>query len=1262
VTKSNVWHIHIDTGGTFTDCIAEDPEGHTRRTKVLSSGVLRGRMVRKIDPYLYSFDATWTHNSSLLEGYTLRIPSKGIETRLLSIDYRNKIFTLEDNIPSVIGADFDLSTGEEAPILGIRLLTNTSIDQEFPPIHLRIGTTKGTNALLERKGAKTLLIVTKGFKDLLRIGTQQRPNLFQLDIPESPPLYTDVFEVDERITAEGQSINHVDLQELDSLKKVIANGNYESMAVALVNSYKNPDHENQLASYLRVNWGLPVSVSTELFPQIHYLRRTQTAVIDAYLSPILGSYLSNIKHSLGNSLIQVMTSAGGLVESGLFRAKDSLLSGPAGGMIAAARLAQKHGLPKVLTFDMGGTSTDTARIQERPVLQYVTKIDGLELFNPCFAIETVAAGGGSVCWFDGFTLRVGPQSAGATPGPACYGAGGPLTITDVNLLLGKLDTQKFEIPISPKNAMEALDQLLREINESRNSGLGKLEVLLGLERIANEKMADAIRKISVSQGIDPAGYTLMPFGGAGGLHGCQLAKLLQCKKVLVPYEAGLFSALGMGLAQASEIASKQVLQPWNLIQNKVSGWVKELSEALEKKILTSGVTEAEIGFCSLFLRYEGQETSIEVDYQAEESIDSFIEKYQKLYGYTPDNRGIELESIRVMVQEKRTFTPMPTASNAESIAARSHTITSLVDSELTRDVYNWSSFVPGNTLSGPCIILGSNSTTFVPADWICRVESTLDLVLDYSGKELQENQSIQPEEVELELFTNRFSAIAEEMGVQLQRTAFSVNVKERLDFSCALLDAQAELLVNAPHIPVHLGSLGLCARLVRDKITIGPGDVIITNHPKYGGSHLPDVTLLAGVFTKADTLVGYVINRAHHAEIGGTRPGSMPPDARFLYEEGVAILPRYLVKKGEIQWDSISKLFTEGPYPTRMWAENKADIIAALSSLRKGQEDLLSLVDLFGLEKVTYYMQKLKGNAFEQLQVALLPYLGKKLTASEFLDDGHRIAVSIEVNSDSLSFDFKNTSKAHPNNLNANLSIIHSAILYILRLLVNKDIPLNDGLMKQTKILLPQNTLLHPDFVDDPTLCPAVVGGNTEVSQRLVDTLIKAFELAACSQGTMNNFLFGNQKLGYYETIGGGTGAGKGFNGRSGVHQHMTNTRITDTEELERRYPVRIRQFGIRPNSGGGGKWHGGDGIVREFEFLDTLDITILSQHRHFAPYGLAGGEGGKTGEQTIIHKEGRIEKCPGICSMEVHEGDRLLIETPGGGGYGEPTVPEITI
>ncbi|TDB67039.1 hydantoinase B/oxoprolinase family protein [Arundinibacter roseus] len=1258
MTPTNSWQILIDTGGTFTDCLGLDPAGKKHRIKVLSSSSLRGKITRKINPYVYSFEAPWSYDSRLLEGYTLQIPSRNIQTKVLSIDYKNQILTLEENIPALVNQDFDLTTHEEAPVLAIRLLTATPLGSTFPPIDLRLGTTIGTNALLERKGAKTLLITTKGFKDILPIGTQQRPHLFQLDIPTIPALQEEVFEINERIDALGNVLIPLNERELLRLRDFLIQNSFQSIAISLLNAYKNPSHEQAVADYLSKELTCPLSVSTSLSPNIHFLRRTQTTVVDAYLAPVIKSYLHNIESSLGSAAIQVMTSAGGLLGSEKYLAKDSLLSGPAGGMTAALSLAKQLGYRQLLTFDMGGTSTDTARFDDSLPLTYLTRINGMEIANPALAIETVAAGGGSVCWFDGFTLQVGPQSAGAKPGPACYGAGGPLTITDVNLLLSKLDTSQFEIPIQPTLAWKALNDLLELMEELTGNRLTELEVLQGFERIANEKMAEAIRKISVAQGEDPSEYALMTFGGAGGLHGCQLAELLGCTEVIIPFEAGLFSAAGMGVAALNRLATRQILMPWNTVEPKLSSWLKEMKLEVTELLNQDGVWETETAFCSIFLRFQGQETPLEVAYSGPQTLDRFYEDYKKLYGYLPENKQIEVESIRLMGREKKRLPEkIQRISYSSSPPAPRRTLTNSVFSTI-HPVYQWSDLDPAKGASGPCIITGEHSTTFVPESWAFCVQPSLDIILKQE-RDLTSNKVVDShaEEIELELFTNRFKGIAEEMGVHLQRTAFSVNVKERLDFSCALLDPEGELLVNAPHIPVHLGSLGVCARLILERLPIGPGDVVLTNHPKYGGSHLPDVTMLAGVFTDSGQLVGYVINRAHHAEIGGTRPGSMPPNAHTLQEEGVVILPQYLVKVGKLEWENIRSLFLNGPYPSRMWAENEADIVAALSSLRKGQAGLLNLVGQFGEEKILSFMKKLKENAYLRLQQALDSWEGKTLSATEFLDDGHRISVKISLKKDALTFDFTNTSKVHPNNLNANLSIIHSALLYVLRLLVNREIPLNDGLMKNVTIILPENTLLHPDFQDDPAACPAVVGGNTEVSQRLVDTLLKAFGLAACSQGTMNNFLFGNETLGYYETIGGGCGAGPGFHGHAGIHQHMTNTRITDVEELERRYPVQMVHFGIRENSGGSGQWKGGDGLIREFEFLETLDITILGQHRHFAPYGLAGGSNGKSADQTIFRKSGSIEKCPGICSTTVQPGDRIRLETPGGGGYGDPAL-----
>jgi len=1252
-TLSPFWKISIDTGGTFTDCLATDPGGHLSRIKVLSSSRLRGRIVRKVAPFTFEFDSPWQYEGRLLEGYTLKIGNNAQLATLVSIDHYQKWLVTDFDFPLVLNTDFELFAGEEAPILAARLLTKTSLNEPLPPIEMRLGTTKGTNALLERKGAKTLLVVTKGFKDLLYIGNQQRPSLFQLDIPEPRLLYSDVLEIEERMDDNGRIIQDLYLPDL----QLLSSQNHESVAISLLHSYQNDGHESVVTSFFQKNGTKYISTSSALFPFSHYLRRTQTAVVNAYLDPVLDLYLTNIKNSLGSGSLKIMTSTGSLSELNGFHAKDSLLSGPAGGMVAAANAAKRIGLSKVLTFDMGGTSTDVARIDGEPELKYITEIDGIEFHNPTLAIETVAAGGGSVCWFDGFTLQVGPESAGSSPGPACYGTGGPLTITDVNLLLGKLDPAKFGIPIRPEAAVAALENLRKNIFDQTGNLLSNIEILVGLERITNEKMADAIRKISVEKGLNPSEYALITFGGAGGLHSCQLADLLEIERVMIPYDAGLFSAVGISQALISTIVSKQILLPWTTAEMQIETWKSELLDKAGTELEKQGVKDYDIAFCSVFLRFAGQENTLEVPYQSDQTIEEFKNLYLSQFGYFPENVIIELESLKLKVQEKTALFSTVILQKEGKSAVSIIQVKPLFDSgkdENSRpaNLHEWDNLSAGDEITGPSVLLNNTSTAYIPEGWKLVIQQNKDAVcFKTETKKITSEEHSQ--EVALQLFTNRFKSIAEEMGVQLQRTAFSVNVKERLDFSCALLDADGELLVNAQHIPVHLGSMGICGRLVRDAIHIGPGDVIITNHPKYGGSHLPDITLLAGVFTEQNECVGYVINRAHHAEIGGKTPGSMPPDATCLAEEGVVILPQYLVKAGVFQWDSIRKLFTECDYPTRNFASNEADIIAALSALRKGSQQLLKLVDIHGAATIKKYMNLLKASTIFQLENALAPLHNKTYEAIEFLDDGHRIQVVVSINAGKQIFDFTGTSSVHPNNLNANLSILYSAILYVLRLLVNKEIPLNDGLMKNVEIILPDNSFLHPDFSDDPLLCPAVVGGNTEVSQRLVDTLLKAFELAACSQGTMNNFLFGDENFGYYETIGGGVGAGNGFNGRSAVHQHMTNTRITDPEHLERKYPVRLLEFGIRINSGGKGKFYGGNGMTRKIQFLKPLQVTLLGQHQKYAPYGMKGGEAGKCGEHTLVSGN-ETSKLSGICSLKVKANDILTIETPGGGGYGK--------
>ncbi|MCO6490199.1 MAG: hydantoinase B/oxoprolinase family protein, partial [Phaeodactylibacter sp.] len=775
------------------------------------------------------------------------------------------------------------------------------------------------------------------------------------------------------------------------------------------------------------------------------------------------------------------------------------------------------------------------------------------------------------------------------------------------------------------------------------------ELLRGFEQIANEKMAEAIRRISVAKGFDPADYALLAFGGAGGLHACRIAELLHIDTIILPYDGGLLSAYGMGQAQVERLAERQILRLLEDCQAELPALLEQLNNQTIQQLQAEGFPPEDIAIrhAWAYLRFRGQDSTLEIEcHDPGQLEEGFRHYYERLFGHWPEGRPIEVESLKVVAasQEQpinrteapqQTYRPEPQGQIAGTAFP----------------VFHWDELRAGAAIEGPALLLNPSSTAFVEPGWRLLLYEGKNAVLELQKEKGRQAQNLK-ETIELELFTNRFTAIAEEMGAQLQRTAFSVNIKERLDFSCALLDADAELLVNAPHIPVHLGSLGICTRLVLEKLKLGPGDVVITNHPKYGGSHLPDVTLLSGIFTDEGELIGYAVNRAHHAEIGGKRPGSMPPDATALAEEGVAIPPTYLARGGKVQWESVRALLGEAPYPTRAPEENLADINAALAALRTGEAALQKLVKSCGRQKVKHYMAQLKALAADSLQDALRPWHGRIFEAEERMDDGRPLQVRIAITEENISIDFTGTGAPHPHNLNANISIVYSAVIYVLRLLCRKEIPLNEGLMQRVKIELPES-FLHPRFEDDARRCPAVVGGNTEVSQRLVDTLLKAFGLAACSQGTMNNFLFGNARFGYYETIGGGAGAGPGFCGRSAVHQHMTNTKITDPEELEFRYPVRLCRFARRAGSGGEGKYRGGDGIIRELEFLAPMEVTILSQHRVERPYGMEGGESGRAGEQFLIRKSGSVEPLRGVDSAEAGAGDRIVIETPGGGGWG---------
>lgn len=1248
-----MWQIWIDTGGTFTDCIAFTPNHKKKRLKILSNGVLKGRVSKQLSPKEFQVNFNWPIDTDIFKGYNFQIVNHSSTQLIDSIDFEKNIITLQDSITlkDQKGTDFEITAYEEVPILACRLATKTNLDASLPPIDLRLGTTKGTNALLERKGAKVAFLVTKGFKDLVKIGTQQRPNIFELNIKTAPEIYDLVIEVDERISSDGSVHKPLNFESVHEYIHELIDGQY-SVAIALLNSYKNNAHELELYKYLAGKGIRNICYSSELSSAIKILPRAETTIVNAYLDPIMSKYVKGIESKLSGSTLRIMSSSGAVIPSHDFYPKDCLLSGPAGGIIGAADIARKSGADEIVTFDMGGTSTDVAVYKNGVSYVYETKVGDATIQSPAIDISTIAAGGGSICSFENGMLTVGPHSAGAHPGPACYGNNGPLTITDINLLAGKISEENFSIPINRGKSEAALELLLNRINNESGSNTTTNQLINAFLKIANEKMAEAIRKVAMKKGYDISSMALVSFGGAGGQHACDLAETLNLKKIIIPYDAGLLSAYGIGVADIDIIEQEQVLQQFDVFKHAIESTFTHLYKKATQRFLEQGFDKSSVvikhRFCHL--RLKGQETTIEVEYKSNEQvIQKFKKEYIKLYGQWIGNRPIEIESIKLVSSIVREKARLLNKAVTKHIPPSRSNLKGLSDSQyIDIPTFKWEELELGATISGPAVISSQNCTVSLKKNWIFSLDNNENALIERSKEKNIEDQSLSSA-AELTLFQNRFAAVVEQMGAVLERTSFSVNVKERLDFSCALLDASGELIVNAPHIPVHLGSLGVCVREVVAKLPLKNGDVAITNHPAYGGSHLPDVTLISPVYFENE-LVCYVANRAHHAEIGGKTPGSMPTDATRLSEEGVIIEPTLLIDGGKSNFDKIEILFNSAEYPTRSIQENMADLQGALASINCGIEGIKNLCSSYGVDVVSAKMIDLKINADRLLANKLHTLVIKNNSSQEYLDDGSKLAVNINYQNEMLTFDFNGTSPVNNNNLNANRSIVQSVILYVLRLLVDDDIPLNEGLMNSVNIILP-TCLLNPDF--STSKLPAVVGGNTEVSQRLTDTLLKCFNIAACSQGTMNNVLFGNSKFGYYETICGGTGAGPDFNGHDAIHQHMTNTKITDPEILELRYPIRLEDFSIRVGSGGNGKYRGGDGISRTFTFLDELTLTVLTQHRNEGPYGIEGGSNGKSGEQFLIKINGDKVNLNYADQAEVANGDLFTIKTPGGGGYG---------
>lgn len=1117
----------------------------------------------------------------------------------------------------------DLSTGEEAPVLAARLLTHTPLGQDFPPLDLRLATTRATNALLERKGSPTAFFVTRGFGDLLRIGDQRRGDLFALKHEARSVFFVESVEVVERVAVDGTIMEPLNEQAVqEEARRLFAQG-IRHASVTLMHSYAYPAHEQRVGALLREAGFQHVTLSSQIAAFTKILPRAQSAVANAYLTGPVQAFIQGVEAPLKNQArLSILTSAGALEATPQVRPVDLLLSGPAGGAIGAANAAATMGHARILTLDMGGTSTDVARIEGRPSHRFTQDIAGMKLLAPCVAIETVAAGGGSICHWTPQGLAVGPQSAGSHPGPACYGKGGPLTITDVNLLLGRFDPQRAPIPLH----VEAAEQRLQELQAASDQSLTATQLLQACLDLAIEHMAQAIRRISVAEGYDPAEYALLAFGGAGPQHACAVADQLGIQTILAPQHAGILSAVGLHQAEPEKFVEKQVLKPLTECEADLDAWIQQLKTEAIQALKASGLGAASSTATTVLtkiaeLRLRGQDTPLPLVFENPAELSAlYHEAYGRLFGYPPPaERILELVSLR--------------------ISARLHEpnqLCRLKEAEEPR------------LQEGPLLIQDAFSTLVVAAGWQVRHVTAFGHVLTRSTAS---SAKLSPIHLSRDLVRHRLHGIVTEMGALLCRTAISTNIRERLDFSCALLDGEARLISSAPHIPVHLGALGVCVREATRGFELQPGDTIITNHPAFGGSHLPDVTLITPAFDDQGSLLGYVANRAHHAEIGGMTPGSMPATATALIQEGVVISPQYLVRQGTPCFDTLAQLLTQAAYPTRNLNDNLADLHAQLAANLQGIQRLKELAG-GNPEHLRRTFTEITAHS-AQIMRDHIPAI-TPAQATQTLDDGHQIQVTVTPQQDRLLLDFTGTSSVHPNNLNATRAIVHSAVLYALRLLLQQDIPLNEGLLDVVDIRLPEGCLLNPTFTGDPAHDPAVVGGNVEVSQRLVDTLLLAFETQACSQGTMNNFLFGSSGFGYYETIAGGTGAGPGYAGMDAIHSHMTNTAITDPEILEQRYPVRLREFAIRKNSGGTGQWQGGNGVIREFEFLAPLTVSLLTQHRHQPPYGMAGGHPGQTGQQTLL-REGQTTLLASSSSFPVMPGDRVRIETPGGGGWGMP-------
>jgi 5-oxoprolinase (ATP-hydrolysing) len=1268
------WQFWIDVGGTFTDCLARAPDGELRSCKVLSSGRIKASVVERRSARSLRVAGLDDCPEGFFVDYRAFLLQEGgevLELGLVTGFGEGGVLEL-DSEAAASGGDggtrLELTAGEPAPILGMRRLLGLPLGASLGAIDVRLGTTRATNALLERRGARTGLLITEGFADLLRIGNQSRPKLFELDIRKPEVLYETVREVRERLDPTGDVLAPLDGDGArESLSRLRRDG-VRSLAICLLHAYRNGRHERRLEELAREVGFDYVALSSQVSPTIKIVPRAETTVVDAYLTPVIRDYVRAIGELVPEGRLRLMTSAGGLVAAAAASGKDTLLSGPAGGVVGLAGAAEEAGFERAVGFDMGGTSTDVSRYDGEFAYEFETEKAGVRIAAPMLAIETVAAGGGSICAFDGQKLVVGPRSAGAEPGPACYGRGGPLAVTDVNLWLGRILPSYFPFDLDREAVVRRLDEVADEVARTTGQRRAPQELAEGFVRIANANMAAAIKKISIARGYDVRDYVLVSFGGAGGQHACAVARELGIRRILLHPFAGVLSAWGMGVADVKRFGVRTILAPLGpQSDDEVSAAFLEMHEELRGEILAEGVPEERIRAPrrQLELRYVGQSSTLLVDYESGGDPAVELERlHRQLYGHAFSDRPLEVVAARLELVARMERARREVEEEHRRRPEPATVVDAVFDGELRRTpVHLRDHLRPGDELEGPAIVVEITGTDVVEPGWTCRLTGRRDLVLeDRRGRE-SETVSAEVDPVQLEVFHNQFAAIAEQMGATLVRTSLSVNVKERLDFSCAVFTGRGDLVANAPHMPVHLGAMSETVKWVlREMGELEPGDVVATNDPLRGGSHLPDITVVTPVFDEQGSdILFFTASRAHHAELGGIRPGSMPPDSRTLAEEGVLIRNFEVVKRGEPRFEALRRLLEEAPYPSRSPDENLADVGAQVSANHTGAEALLQMLERYGRATTLAYMDHIQRAAENKMRAALRRLGDGRYAFADSLDDGARIVVEITIDDDEAVIDFTGTSPPLESNLNANVAIVKAAVIYVLRCLIDEEIPLNDGVLAPVRIVVPPS-LLNPPFEDDPRRCVAVVGGNVETSQRVTDVLLAALGMAAASQGTMNNLTFGNERFGYYETICGGAGAGPGFDGADAVHTHMTNTRLTDPEVLEAQYPVRLRRFEIRRGSGGAGRYRGGDGVRRELELLEPLQVSILSQRRRTRPFGLRGGESGKAGRNVLLRRRSEREdeafdeeELSPVASVEGGTGDRFLVETPGGGGYGAP-------